>query len=227
MKKNQSVSKLLAFVMAPLTILIGITLLLFQAFSGSFFNPDPQSINSPSSTSSPQEEISSSKKEKGFFQVKNDLLGIEFQVPPQFQQLSRQEIEKQNPNFIYGFQLANNQQIKCFISRTARTNPQPVNWEYLAQGTFQEIQKSFPEAKLENVREVKFSPDNSGAALKITYPDPQAENQTVLQWEVVGVNQSSAFFAFCQAPAKITSNDKNLLGDFLGSFKIYQTKSNS
>ncbi len=216
MKKVTSSSRALTFIIAPLTILLGMGLLLFQAFSGSFFNTsnpdsDPSALQ--------QQNTSPEKKERDFSQVKNDLLGIEFQVPSQFQQLPQQKIAKQNPNLLYGFQLTDNQQIQCFVSQTPRTDPQPVTWEYLAQGTFQEIKKNSPEANLENIREVKFSSNNSGAALKVTYPGP--EEQTFLQWEVVGVNQSSAFFAFCQAPATISSTNQELLSNFLASFNIY------
>ena len=88
----------------------------------------------------------------------------------------------------------------------------------LRDGVFEQVKKTYPDARLDAAEVVDVGENNNrGAKLKMSYSNADVPT---LQWEVVGITEKTATFAFCELPAAVLDLYREDINLFLDSIRI-------
>lgn len=155
--------------------------------------------------------------EKDYFQVNDESLGVSFKISKNFDRVASADLQKKNPNFIYGFLAKDDKEISCIVSQTKREKPGTVKLSDLRDGVFEQIKKNYEEANLDQAEIVDVGENNKGAKLKMTY---KHLDKQYVQWELVGVTDQRATFSFCVAPKAVEDLYKDNFDLFVNSLRI-------
>lgn len=159
-----------------------------------------------------------SESEKNYFEINDEAAGVSFKVSKKFERIPARDLQIKNTSFIYGFSAADDKNVNCFISQTKREKPGVVKVSDLRDGVLEQIKKTFSDARLDSQEIVDVGENNNkGAKLKIKYTD---SNISKLQWEVAGITQKFATFAFCELPEAVLDLYREDVELFLDSLRI-------
>jgi len=163
-------------------------------------------------------EKTQAQQEKNYFEINDEASGIYFKVSKKFERMPARDLQIKNPNFIYGFSAADDKNVNCYISQTKRESDGQITVGKLRDGVFEQVKKTFSDAKLDSQEIVEVGENNNkGAKLKISYVDGDIPK---LQWEVAGITQKNAVFAFCELPQAVVDLYKDSVDLFLDSLNI-------
>lgn len=164
----------------------------------------------------PQRDVS---VEKNYYEINDELAGVSFKIGKKFDRMPAQQLQIKNPSFIYGFLAKDDANINCFISQTQRENPGVVKVAELRDGVLEQLKKSNPDARLDEASIIEVGENNNkGAKLKMSYTE--ADKNLMIQWEVAGITEKKATFAFCSAPQAVLDLYQEDLDLFLDSVRI-------
>ena len=156
--------------------------------------------------------------EKNYFEINDEVAGVYFKVSKKFDRLSAQQLQIKNQSFIYGFSASDDKTVACYISQTKREKPGGVMVSELRDGVFEQVKKTYPDARLDAAEVVDVGENNNrGAKLKMSYTNAAVP---LFQWEVVGITEKTATFAFCELPAAVLDLYREDINLFLDSIRI-------
>lgn len=156
--------------------------------------------------------------EKSYFEINDEVAGVYFKVSKNFDRMSARDLQVKNGSFIYGFSASDDKTVTCYISQTKREQPGVVKVSELRDGVFEQVKKTFSDAKLHTQEVVEVGENNNkGAKLKMSYTNA---NIPMLQWEVVGITSTVATFGFCELPAAVLDLYRSDIELFLDSLKV-------
>lgn len=196
------------FVMTPLLVVVGF-------FAYQKYHKADMSQQETGQQETKQQEAA--QTEKNYFEINDELAGVNFKIPKNFERIPTDQLRVKNPNFIYGFSVNDNKALNCFVSQTAREKPGAIKISYLRDGILEQMRKTFPDAKLDSAEMLDLGNKNMGVKFFFDYVDNEAP---MLQMEVVGVTDKTATFAFCIVPAQAKDSYWDNLNLFLDSLQI-------
>lgn len=164
----------------------------------------------------PEEKI----QEKFFYEINDETIGVNFKIGKNFGRMSSNELQAMNSGFLYGFSIKDDSKAKCYVSQTKRSQGGQVALSFLRDGVFEQIKKNKQDANLDDAQIIDIGDDNKGVKLKISYSDTNQNNIPTVQWEVVGITQKTATFAFCSSPKAVIDLYKDDFNLFLDSLRI-------
>ncbi len=158
------------------------------------------------------------QSEKNYFEINDELAGVSFKIGKKFERMPARDLQVKNTSFIYGFSAMDDKTVACYISQTQRENSGVVKVADLRDGVFEQVKKSFPDAKIDSAEIIDVGENNNkGIKLKMNYTE---ENKFMIQWEAVGITDKVANFAFCVSPKAVVDLYKEDIDLFLGSLRI-------
>lgn len=156
--------------------------------------------------------------EKNYFEINDETAGIYFRISKNFDRMTAQELQMKSPVFIYGFKAKNDKTAYCIISQTKRDRPGIMKVIDLRDGVLDQVKKSYPDAVLDNSEIVSVGENNKlGPKLQMSYTDNSVPK---IQWEIVGITEKTATFAFCVAPKAVLDLYQDDFNLFLNSVRI-------
>ena len=171
---------------------------------------------------SSEKKTAQQTQEKNYYEIDDELAGVSFKIGKKFERLPSQKLHVENPSFIYGFMAVDDKNVNCYISQTKRENQGVVKVMDLRDGVFEQVKKVYTDVKLDEAEVVEVGENNNkGAKLKMSYING---NVHYIQWEVAGISQKMATFAFCEAPKAVLDLYRDDLELFLNSVRIYPVK---
>lgn len=160
--------------------------------------------------------------EKNYFEINDELAGVYFKIGKNFDRMPALQLQSKNFSFIYGFYAKDDNSVACYISQTQREKPGTVKVADLRDGVFEQVKKIYADAKLDSAEVADVGEDNNkGTKLKMSYTDA---NIPKFQWEIAGITQNSATFAFCEFPQAVIDLYREDVNLFLDSVRIYPVK---
>ncbi len=166
-------------------------------------------------------EKAETQPEKNYFEINDETIGVNFKISKHFKRMPSTELQAMNSGFLYGFSANDDSKVKCYISQTKRSQEGQVTLSFLRDGVFEQIKKNKPDANLDDAEIIEIGDNNNkGVKLKMSYSDANQNNIPVIQWEITGITNKSATFAFCVSPKAVIdlyTEDFNL---FLESLRI-------
>lgn len=167
----------------------------------------------------PQRGVSTVAQEKNYFEINDESAGVYFKIGKKFERISAQQLQLKNPSFVYGFSAKDDSGVGCFIAQTKREKEGQVTVGNLRDGVFSQLQKIDASAKIDAAEVVEVGENsNKGAKLKMSYIEN--DKTPMAQWEVVGITQKTATFAFCTLPKAVLDLYQEEVELFLNSVKI-------
>ena len=158
-------------------------------------------------------------EEKNYFLINDEFAGVSFKISKKFDRMLAQQLQIKNPSFVYGFLSRDDAKVNCFISQTQREAPGIVKVADLRDGVMEQLKKSNPDARMDEAIIIEIGENNNkGAKLKMSYTE--AEKASMIQWEVAGITEKRATFAFCNAPQAVLDLYQEDLNLFLDSVRI-------
>lgn len=167
------------------------------------------------------EEARSNKiqQEKNYFEINDELAGVAFKIGKKFNRMSAQQLQVKNASFIYGFFAADDKTVACYISQTKREKEGQITVGKLRDGVFEQIKKIHDDAKIDSAEIIEIGESNNkGVKLKMSYTE--VDKVPMFQWEVVGITNKTATFAFCELPQAVVELYKDDMNLFLDSVRI-------
>jgi hypothetical protein len=159
-----------------------------------------------------------SSQEKNYFEINDELAGISFHVSKKFDRMPPQALQAKNPSFIYGFLARDDASANCFVSQTKREQGGQITVGQLRDGVLEQIKKTNPDANLDEAKIIDVGENNNkGAKLKMSYTE---EDKPAVQWEVAGITEKTATFAFCACPKAVVDLYQEDFDLFLESVQI-------
>ena len=141
-----------------------------------------------------------------------------FFVFQKFERMSARDLQVKNASFVYGFSASDDKTVACYISQTKREKPGGVMVSELRDGVFEQVKKTYPDTRLDAAEVVDVGENNNqGAKLKMSYTNA---NTPMLQWEVAGITDKVATFAFCELPAAVLDLYQEDINLFLDSIRL-------
>jgi len=157
--------------------------------------------------------------EKNYYEINDELAGVSFKIGKKFDRMPAQQLQMKNPSFVYGFLSQDDVKVNCFISQTQRENAGVVKVAELRDGVLEQLKKTNPDVRLEEAKVIDIGENNNkGAKLKMSYTE--AEKTPMIQWEVTGITEKKATFAFCVSPRAVLDLYQEDLELFLDSVRI-------
>jgi hypothetical protein len=157
--------------------------------------------------------------EKNYFEINDELAGVYFKIGKKFERMSAQKLQLKNLSFIYGFSAKDDASVGCFVSQTKREKEGQVTVGDLRDGVFSQLQKIDANAKIDAAEVVEVGENsNKGAKLKMSYTE--SDKTPMVQWEMVGITQETATFAFCALPKAVLDLYQEDVDLFLNSLRI-------
>lgn len=157
---------------------------------------------------------------KNYFEINDELAGVSFKIGKNFNRMPAQQLQMKNPNFIYGFFAKDDNSIACFISQTKREQGGQITVGKLRDGVLEQLKKSNPDANLDEAQIIDIGENNNkGAKLKMSYTE--ADKIPMIQWEIAGITDKTATFAFCASPKAVVELYEGDFNLFLDSVKIW------
>ena len=146
---------------------------------------------------------------------------MSFKISKKFERMPARDLQVKNTSFIYGFSAMDDKTVACYISQTQRENSGVVKVADLRDGVFEQIKKINADAKIDSAEVADVGENNNkGAKLKMSYSDANQNNIPVIQWEIAGITNKSATFAFCVSPKAVVDLYKEDIDLFLDSVRI-------
>jgi len=164
--------------------------------------------------------VVNNNSEKKFYEINDETIGVNFKISKRFERMSSNELQAMNAGFLYGFSIEDDNKVKCYISQTKRMQGGQVPLSALRDGVFEQIKKNKQEANLDEAEIIEIGENNKGAKLKMSFIDPGQNNIPTLQWEVSGITDKAATFAFCAAPKAVIELYQDDFNLFLDSVRI-------
>ncbi|MDO8566360.1 MAG: hypothetical protein Q7S04_04210 [Candidatus Moranbacteria bacterium] len=156
--------------------------------------------------------------EKNYFEINDEVAGVYFKVGKKFERMPARDLQVKNASFVYGFSSSDDKTVACYVSQTKRDQPGVVKVSALRDGVFEQVKKTFSDAKLDTQEIVEVGENNNkGAKLKMSYTNADIP---MLQWEVVGITDKVATFGFCELPAAVLDLYQDDINLFLDSLRI-------
>lgn len=157
--------------------------------------------------------------EKNYFEVNDESAGVYFKIGKKFERMPARELQLKNPSFIYGFSAKDDSNVGCFIAQTKREKEGQVTVGNLRDGVFLQLQKIDASAKIDAAEVIEVGENsNKGAKLKMSYAE--SDKTPMAQWEVVGITQKTATFAFCALPKAVLELYQDEVDLFLDTLRI-------
>lgn len=155
---------------------------------------------------------------KNYFEINDELTGIYFKIGKNFDRMPASQLQTKNFSFIYGFYAKDDDSVACYISQTQREKLGAVKVSDLRDGVFEQVKKIYADAKLDSAEVTEVGENNNkGARLKMNYTDA---NVPKFQWEVAGITDKTATFAFCEFPQAVIDLYREDVNLFLDSLRI-------
>ncbi len=168
------------------------------------------------------QDFASLQQEKNYFEINDEASGIYFKISKKFERMPARDLQLKNPNFIYGFYAKDDDSVNCYISQTPREKPGVIRVSDLRDGVFQQVKKNYADARLDSAEVAEVGENNNkGARLKMSYTDA---NVSKFQWEVAGITDKTATFAFCEFPQAVVDLYREDINLFLDSVRIHPVK---
>lgn len=159
-------------------------------------------------------------QKKNYYEIKDETIGVNFRISKRFERMSSTDLRAMNSGFLYGFSTDEDSLVKCYVSQTKRPQSGPVALSVLRDGVFGEIKKNKKDAILDDAQIVEVGENNKGAKLKMSFVDSNQGDIPVIQWEIVGITNSAATFAFCNSPKAVIDMYQADFDLFLDSVRI-------
>lgn len=157
---------------------------------------------------------------KNYFEINDESAGVYFKIGKKFDRMPASQLQKKNFSFIYGFYAKDDDSVACYISQTQREKPGAVKVSDLRDGVFEQVKKIYADAKLDSAEVAEVGENNNkGAKLKMSYTDADIPK---LQWEVAGITDKTATFAFCEFPQAVIDLYQEDVNLFLDSIRLKQ-----
>lgn len=157
---------------------------------------------------------------KNYFEINDETIGVNFKISKQFKRMSSTDLQAMNAGFLYGFSANDDSKVKCYISQTKRPQEGQVALSFLRDGVFEQIKKNKQDANLDDAQIIEIGDNNKGVKVKMSYSDANQNNMPVIQWEIAGITNKSATFAFCVSPKAVIDLYKEDIDLFLDSVRI-------
>ena len=151
------------------------------------------------------------------YNISDDSLGISFQIPKDFTRIDTNELKSKNPYFIYGFKPEGADDVACYVSQTKRTGEGDVTAQYLRNGAFSEIKKTYPDAQGLDSKEVNVGDNIIAVIFDAGYKE---NDKDIIQRELVATTNTRTTFAFCTCPKSVLEMYEDKFNVFFNSFSI-------
>lgn len=150
------------------------------------------------------------------YHVQDDSLGLSFKVSKDFERIPPAELQALNPNFVYGFRPKGVADTSCVVSQTTRLQSGSVTTDELAQGTYDETKKSYPDVQVLSAKKRTLN-GRQAAQLELSFTDVKTK---VKRLEVVATTDKKTTFAFCSSPQALAGFYRDTFTVFLTSLII-------
>lgn len=150
------------------------------------------------------------------YEIKDDSVGLSFKISKDFSRIGSSELKSVNPNAIYGFAYKDATDVTCYITQTKRTKEGVVSTKYLADGTYDQIKKNYPDTALDQWEEINII-DVTAIKMAMTFSE---NDKKFRQIEFVGTNNQATTFAFCKTPESVFNMYEDEINSFLDTIEI-------
>ena len=151
-------------------------------------------------------------------QVVDDPNGLKFAVPKELIVINSTDLKKLSPLFIYGYRVADVDNVHCIISQSPRTNSTTVTPDILAAGTYAQLKTIYPDIQSVGYQPIALVNGRSAAEIIVSY---HQNGDDIKQVEVVSTTDTKTTFAFCTSPMSLYSFYLPKFDSFFKSLQVY------